>query len=282
MKLKYPVYIISKGRAEVGTTRKAFESMGMSYKIVIEPQEYSAYSEHINPDNILVLPFSNLGQGSIPARNWVMEHSISIGAERHWIFDDNISRFCRLNKNRRIPVADGTIFRCMEDFTDRYENIALSGPNYRFFAPERSVKEPYILNWRVYSMILINNKIDHRWRGRYNEDTDLSLRLLKDGWCTIVFNAFLGDKLGTMIMKGGNTDHVYVDEDKRKKFAESLRDQHPDVVKVIWRFDRWHHDVNYKPFKNNKLIKKKGLIIPKCVNNYGMKLKRIGELKNVM
>jgi hypothetical protein len=39
----------------------------------------------IDPKKILVLPFSNLGQGGIPARNWVWEHSISIGAKRHWI-----------------------------------------------------------------------------------------------------------------------------------------------------------------------------------------------------
>ena len=57
-------------------------------------------------------------------------------------------------------------------------------------------------------------------------------------------------------MKGGNTDNVYHDTDNRREFAESLREQHPDVVEVVWRYERWHHQVNYKPFKDNKLIKK--------------------------
>ena len=28
---------------------------------------------------------------------------------------------------------------------------------------------------------------------------------------------------------------------------------HNDVSKVDWRFSRYHHTVNYLPFKNNKL-----------------------------
>ena len=39
--------------------------------------------------------------------------------------------------------------------------------------------------------------------------------------------------------------------------AESLVKQHPDVVRMVYRWDRWTHSVNYKQFKlNNKLIKK--------------------------
>jgi len=34
-----------------------------------------------------VLPFSNLGLGSYPARNWCWEHAISEGHAFHWILD---------------------------------------------------------------------------------------------------------------------------------------------------------------------------------------------------
>lgn len=276
MQPQYPIYIISKGRWESRLTSKALERMNVPYHIVVEPQEYDEYAKVIDPNKILTLPFSNLEQGSIPVRNWVWEHSISEGFERHWILDDNIIRFLRLNRNRRLPLADGTIFRCAEDFTDRYENVALSGFNYRFFAPDRGEHIPaFHLNTRIYSMILVNNKLPHRWRGKYNEDTDLSIRVLKDGWCTILFNAFLGDKGTTMTQKGGNTDTIYNTGDKRREFAESLKVQHPDVVEVVWRYDRWHHQVNYEPFRRNKLIKKEGLIIPRGINNYGMVLKRV-------
>ncbi len=191
MNPKYPVYVISKGRSETRLTSKALDRMKVPYHIVIEPQEYDDYAKYIAPDKIYTLPFSNLGKGSIPARNWVWDHSVSIGAERHWIMDDNIRNFCRRNNNLKVNVSSGTILKISEDFTDRYENIALSGLQYRFFVPDISVRPACTFNTRIYSCILIKNDIPYRWRGRYNEDTDLSIRALKDGWCTILFYAFL-------------------------------------------------------------------------------------------
>ena len=50
---------------------------------------------------------------------------------------------------------------------------------------------------------------------------------------------------------------------------------HPDVAEVVWKFNRWHHRVDYKSFKKNKLKKKEGLNIKKGINNYGMKVVKI-------
>lgn len=247
--------------------------MQVPYHIVIEPQEYDEYVKVIDPEKILVLPFSELGQGSIPARNWIWEHSISIGAERHWILDDNIEAFNRLNRNMKPEVETGAIFRAAEDFVDRYENVPLAGFNYYSFCKTTDKVPPFYLNTRIYSCILIKNDLPYRWRGRYNEDTDLSLRVLKDGYCTILFNAFLAGKVTTMRMKGGNTDELYAD-DGRKKMAEALVELHPDVTKVVWKFKRWHHQVDYKQFKKNKLILKKGVTLLDINNEYGMVLKR--------
>lgn len=274
---KYPIYIISKGRSKTRLTSKALEKMDVPYNIVVEPQEYKEYANVIDPQKIIVTPFSNLGQGSIPARNFVWEHSINAGAERHWIMDDNIAAFSRLNNNLQVNVTSGTIFKCAEDFTDRYTNIALAGLQYDFFIKAKTVVPPYRLNTRIYSCTLIKNDIDFRWRGRYNEDTDLSIRVLQEGLCTMLFYAFTQEKATTMTMKGGNTDELYSD-DGRLKMAQSLEAQHPDIVKVVKKFNRWHHDVDYSGFKDNKLIKRDGLIIPDVVNDYGMKLIQKTEL----
>ena len=276
MNPNYPVYIISKGRWESRLTSKALESMGVPYRIVIEPQEYDNYAAVIDPKKILVLPFSNLGQGSIPARNWVWEHSISEGYGRHWILDDNIKRFFRFNNNLKLSVSSGAIFKAAEDFTDRYKNIALSGFQYFMFVWRKEQRNPFILNTRIYSCILIKNDIPYRWRGRYNEDTDLSLRALKDGWCTVLFLSFLAEKMPTMTMKGGNTDELYKD-DGRLKMAMSLREQHPDVTTVRWKWNRWQHVVDYSRFKANKLILKDGVDIKQGVDNYGMVLTKLDD-----
>ena len=280
MNPKYPVYIISKGRWESRLTVNALEKIKVPYHIVIEPQEYDQYASVINSDKIYVLPFSNLGQGSIPARNWVWEHSISIGAERHWILDDNIKGFVRFNNNKKIIIESGIIFRILEDFVNRYENVALAGFNYNFLGGSQWCGNvpPFYLNSRIYSDILIKNDIPYRWRGRYNEDTDLSIKALKDGWCTILFQIFLAGKITTMKMKGGNTDELYRQDDEfdgRLEMAKSLQEQHPDVVKITRKWGRWQHHVDYKPFRKNKLIKKKGIVIPEGINNYGLELVEI-------
>lgn len=273
---KYPIYIISKNRADTRLTSKSLEQMKIPYSIVIEPQEFDMYAKVINPDKILQLPFSNLGQGSIPARNWVWDHSLSIGAKRHWILDDNINGFGRLQHNKKTKVCSHRFFEILENFVDRYKNVGMAGCEYDYFLPRKVKHKPYRLNTRIYSNILIKNDLPHRWRGKYNEDTDLSLRVLKDGWCTILFQAFYAHKTPTLIMKGGNTDQVYGDSDNRMEFADSIVEQHPDVAKKVWRYNRWHHEIDYSPFKKNKLEYVDGFEIPKEPNNYGLVLRKIG------
>jgi len=275
MNPRFPVYVISKGRSDTRLTVKALEKRSIPFRIVIEPHELKEYSAVIAPEKILVLPFSNLGQGSIPARNWVWEHSLSEGHERHWILDDNIRAFYRFNNNLKVPTTSGTTFAAAEDFSERYENVAISGFNYFMFVSRKSKTAPFTANTRIYSCILILNRIPYRWRGRYNEDTDLSLRALKDGWATILFNAFLAEKSVTMSMKGGNTESLYKLDGKtdgRLLMAQSLQQQHPDVCTITRKWGRWQHHVDYRPFKKNKLILKPGVVIPEGNNEYGMKL----------
>jgi hypothetical protein len=262
---RYPIYIISKGRAETRLTSKALEAMNIPYSIVVEPQEFSDYQKVIAPSKILVLPFSNLGKGSIPARNWVWEHSKKGKHKRHWILDDNISGFRKLENKKRIKVTDHQCFSVIEDFVDRFVNVPMAGMQYTGFMVSESstakgaAKNPVTMNTRVYSCILLENKTHHRWRGRYNEDTDLSIRFLKDGDCTMLFNYFMCDKQATMTMSGGNTDQLYRQDqnfDGRLEMAKQLQAQHSDVTTIIHRWGRWQHCVNFNRFKNNVLLKK--------------------------
>lgn len=253
--MNYPIYVISKGRHDCQMTSRALSRMGKKHYVVVEPQEKEKYLSLL-PDfgEILVTPFSNLGQGSIPVRNFVWDHSFGRKDKRHWIIDDNISNFYKIENGKRVIAQDKEIFNKAESFVDKFSNVPMSGFNYTTFAIPSSKIKPFTLNTRIYSCILIENKHSMRWRGKYNEDTDLSLRFLKKGLCTILFNAFLIDKTQTLKMKGGN-EGIYKETNNRIEFAESLRAQHPDVVKVVNKWGRYHHQVNYKPFKNNTLRK---------------------------
>jgi hypothetical protein len=291
MNPQFPLYIVSKGRADSRLTSRSLEAMDVPYHIVVEEQEYDEYASVIDEKKILVLDktyqdeydtFDDLGntksKGPGAARNFVWDHAMAEGYPWHWVMDDNIRGFYRLNNNKRIQVLSGSIFRAMEDFCLRYKNVGMAGPNYVMFAPDRQKQPPFVMNTRIYSCNLIRNDIPFRWRGRYNEDTDLSLRLLKAGWCTIQFNAFLQNKIVTQAVKGGNTAEFYSGEGTMPKSRMQIK-MHPDVSRLVWRFKRWHHYVDYTPFKGNRLIKKDNLDLVEGIDNYGMKLKKIGKDK---
>ena len=286
---QFPLYIPSKGRSEYMITSKALTEMGVQHSIVVEPQEVQKYKESVARMGLLTRVVElnmdykkqyklcdNFGltksTGSGPARNFIWDHSISEGHKFHWIMDDNIDGFYRMHRNERIKTKSPSMGRAMEDFVLRYSNVGMAGPNYAMFAFSSRAMPPYITNTRIYSCNLIRNDIPFRWRGRYNEDTILSLDMLKRGWCTIQFNAFLQKKLRTQTIKGGNTDELYKDGTKDK--SEMLKREHSDVTEVVWKYQRIHHHVDYTPFKKTKLIRREGLKIQDSVNDYGMKLKK--------
>jgi len=294
----FPLYVVSKGRSEYLTTPKALSAMGVKHYIVVEPSQVGEYKKAVSREGLIstVLEMDlgyklsyelcdDLGQdkstGPGPARNFAWEHSKAAGHSWHWVMDDNIRGFYRLNKNLKVPCKSPAFWRAMEDFVLRYTNVAMAGPNYFFFAPRKTKQPPFITNTRIYSCNFIRNDIQFRWRGRYNEDTILSLDMLKAGVCTIQFNAFLQDKLETQSQKGGNTEAFYHAEGEvlgGQKYADTgtvaksqmMVKVHPDVSKIVHRFSRIHHHVDYSGFKQS-LIRRKDK--PIGVNNYGMNLK---------
>ena len=266
---RFPLYIPTKGRADSRLTSKALTRMGVPHFLVVEPQEVDVYRRAAAGTTATVLPLDmsykgryelcdNLGltrsTGPGPARNFIWDHSIANGHAWHWVMDDNIDKFERLNKNTKIPCMSPAFWRAMEDFVLRYSNVAMAGPNYRMFAPCREQTQPYTTNTRIYSCNLIRNDVPFRWRGRYNEDTILSLDMLKARWCTVQFNAFLQSKLTTQTLGGGNTAEFYAREGTVPK-SVMLKVVHPDVTRLVMRFGREHHHVDYKRFKQPLLRK---------------------------
>jgi hypothetical protein len=284
---RYPIYIVSKGRADSRLTSKMLERQGVPYRIVVEAQEADAYRAVIDPHKVLVLDpayqrdydtCDDLGdtksKGPGPARNFAWAHSLAQGATSHWVMDDNIRRLYRMNRNAKIDCGTGTGWWAMEEFADRYANIAMCGPRYDFFAPRKQALPPLNMNTRIYSCNLIRNHLPFRWRGRYNEDTDLSLVCLKAGWVTLEFTAFLQKKMSTQLLAGGCTTEFYAHEGTGPK-SRLLVKMHPDVTRLTFRFGRVHHHVDYRPFKANRLVRKPGLEMPIGVDEFGMVLQDV-------
>ena len=133
---KYPIYIPSKGRAEQSLTAQCLDKDGIFFYLVVEPQEHDEYAERFGNTRVLTLPFRDRGS-SIPARNWIMDHAINAGHERHWQLDDNIRRFYRRKSLHRFPCRAGIALGLTERFVDRYENVAIAGLQYKKFVADR-------------------------------------------------------------------------------------------------------------------------------------------------
>lgn len=278
---KYPIYIVTKGRYENPITAKCFIEDGLDFKMLVEPQEYDQYCEAVGEKYVLKLPFSNLGLGSYPSRNYGWEHSIKNGHKRHWMFDDNIYKFRRIVKGKKIPCSAGIAIKVAEDFTDRYTNIAISGFNYSSFVVKGSSdNKPFRVNAHVYSAMLMSNSIPFRWRLKYNEDVDLCLQALHNKMCTVLFSAFTVDKVSTVAkMKGGNQDELYKDNAFEKKVLKtrSLEEVWPQYAETKIRFGRPHHIVSWKKHFKHGLIRNPFFDWDslKKVNEYGMKKVKI-------
>lgn len=257
--LKYPIYIISKGRWENPLTAKFLMKENIPFWIVVEPQEYEKYKTTIPEENIKVLPFSNLGLGSFPARNWCWEDSIELGYERHFLFDDNIRGFMKFKNKRISGEFTYEALTTLIKLTESYENVAISGFEYSGFVIPQSCNKPFKYNVHVYSCMLILNKIPYRWRLKYNEDVDLCLQVLHDKYCTISLNYYCQQKTSTTAkMKGGNQSELYLNNNENKKLlkVKSLEMVWPQYVETTVRFNRPHHFVNWKKHFKHNLIKK--------------------------
>lgn len=289
---KYPIYVPSKGRYKSGHTIKFLVRDGVKFYIVVEPQEADEYGRRYGYDRLLVLPWGGdceerrqfardrgIEEGNlITVRNWIKEHSIQNGDYRHWQLDDNIRHIKRRYRGKRIPCNSGLALKAVEGFVDRYDNIAIAGLNYEMFLPNGDNNiPPFYLNQRVYSCSLILNGLPHKWRLAYNDDTDLCLQVLSDGFCTVLVNAFLIQKIATMMVKGGNTTDLY-QGDGCLKMARSLERAWPGVVTTKRRFRRPQHVVkdSWKRF-GTPLKLKPGINLDDFdkVDEFGMTLKQI-------
>lgn len=250
-KSKYPIYIISKGRHEVTLTANNLEQSGLDYYIAVEPQEYDLYVKKLTVKRVLKLPFSNLGLGSYPARNFCWEHSIKLGYTYHWLFDDNILFWMKWINGKRVKIYDILpAIKYVEHYADKtnYDILGFEEPNFVVRPP----KKPFKINCHVYSAMLIKNNLLYRWRLKYNEDVDLCLQILHNGGTTASCVYYMANKVSTADkMKGGNQTELYKGNDPKKNLlkAKMLEAVWPQYAKTVIRFNRHHHFVDWKVFK---------------------------------
>lgn len=264
---RFPFYIPTKGRPGQQLTAARLLAIGITPTLVVEDSEHDAYAA-ANPDcKVVVWPQRYMDEyertpeldphpTTGAAHNFAWDHSRELGYTHHWIMDDNIRRFCYRGSDGKVrshpPGPDP--FRWHEALMLRYRNLA----GFSLGLGGTYGGRPFTLNTRLYCATLYRNDLHEygiRWRRGLNDDTIVSLDILKTRyWCTAESHMLLGFKVPTSRtarLPGGMTD-FYADGGFIRKAAEAVR-VHPDCVRVVTRYGRIHHHLDYSQF-TQKLI----------------------------
>ena len=234
-KIKYPIYVPSKARSEIKLTTKCLADNNISFYVVVEPQDADDYHKEYSENQIVVMEKNNQGIGYV--RNACKKHSISIGADYHWQIDDNIKDFRIRENNKNVVKNTKNILAAAENYISHFDNIGAASLSHTIFAFARNTHVS--INRQTYSCMLINNKLNILYRHDCIEDTDYSMQVLTEGYCTILFNKLLMGKAATGQYKGGNTDTVHAG-DGRLMRSRKLQEYWPGAFKVIKKKERWH------------------------------------------
>lgn len=258
--LAFPVYIPTRGRPQKQITAERLLDIGISPTLVVEDAEHDAYAAHNPGCSVVVWPQSYFDTyertpeldphpTTGAAHNYAWDHARDAGYSHHWIMDDNILRFWHRVKGKYTSNPPASVFAAHETLAQRYRNLAgmALGLGNTFSAA------PFTLNTRLYCATLYRNDLHEygiRWRRGLNDDTIVSLDILKTGyWCTAESHMLGIQKVGTSRskrMSGGMTD-FYANGGFLRKSAEAVR-LHPDCMRTVERFGRIHHLVDYKQF----------------------------------
>lgn len=271
-KPKYPVYVISLNRFQIDRcfTIKHLENMNVKYRLCVMTREINNYKKTVDDYNFtncieIISIDDNFDMGGTPQRMKCWAHSKELGYCKFWLLDDNIDGYYYYNRLQKVKINNGLVFTSLENFIDNIkEPVGLIGHNYLMDNPSTTMRNPFQVNTKVYSSMLINrellDKYDVKFTLKYNEDVDLCMECLFNNIKTVSVNYFLSNKKATLSVKGGNTDTIYDNGKKFKDKVDCLINKWDskciNIVKIINKHKdkRPHHSVDYDKFGVNKVI----------------------------
>ena len=201
---KYPVCIISKDRSDICTTHNLFESNGIKYFYMVEPQDYDAYVERFGKDKVVNIKAND--KGVYYVRNLCIDWSKKQGYEKHWQIDDNVKKLFYRPNNKYKGTRDRYEIKNVIKMLVSIEKIADKCVNYGGGCLGHdgfafSKKNNIDLNKMIYCFQLINNNIKSRYQPNTSEDVDFSVRLLMEKYVTLVFNEYSFTKPKVVVQK---------------------------------------------------------------------------------
>ena len=268
MKKLNTIYIISKGRPWCRTA-KLLESLGYPEWFIVcgtndetLPEYKKRWGNKVlvfdwkketeTTDTLDNFGFESMPSGATPVRNATIRISQQRGEKRHWQFDDDYRAFYLYNKqkNKFERIRDGkTLYNEMNVISSFADKANL--PNAGFcltnasFPDSACTVEPRVFN--MHNLPSDPEKAQF-WRGRMNDDLINAIEVLQKGGREFAFKFLATNMVPSQSEKGGLTD-IYKEIGTVRKTAYAVLIA-PGAVKLVIRFGRYHHRVNWDTLKS--------------------------------
>lgn len=259
------IFIISKGRPSCTTakTLTKIEYPGEWYIVCGNNDEtVDEYIKNWGKDRVLIFDWyqqikeSNLldnfgckdmGSGAVPVRNATRKIAEAMGKKRHWQFDDDYTGFAIAR-----PRAKAWKKLNGQELESELFKLAMFGDKAGLtnigFTPSGDARPD---TWNVYKKRVFNahnmptaNHEFMEWKGRMNDDLINSIECKHKGKKILSVKYLKMDMKLTQQEEGGNTD-IYKDSGTVRKTAYAVLFE-PKAVKLINKFWRYHHRVNWR------------------------------------
>jgi len=210
-KLQYPICIVSKDRHDTCTTHKLLEYEGVKWFYMVEPQDYKSYVDRFGENKVVNIEQND--KGIYYVRNYCIEWSKKNGFDRHWQVDDDLRSLhyrpmnnLKGTRNRTRIENPTKMLSYIEGISNKCVNYGAGCLTHDGFA--FSKKNDIDVNKMIYCFQLINNLIKARYQPKTSEDVDFSVRILKEGFVTMVFNKYSFCTPSSGTLKGGCNSSV--------------------------------------------------------------------------
>lgn len=210
--MKYPVFILSKGRADkqYATTISLLEASNIPYTVFVEPQELELYKKAFPlAEGFVTLKEGTTGEANV--RQSILEYAREQKIPAYWQLDDNIRAFNRVDNRRVGKVTAKEVLMAIEGLFDRYERIGMASADHQQVAWAQV--KPFTFNRGTWCCVLTSTEapINYDLTLPMRCDVDIVLQVLTSGWHTIVSHKWCMTKPSAGKSPVGGLHDVYRD-----------------------------------------------------------------------
>lgn len=300
--MNYNIYVPSYGRSHQilssGTVGMLQEFNVENWYVAIDPSQYEAYSKVIEKKHIIIRDISfrdesvtdittslaspNYTHGTAGIYNFLLSFSRSLGEAKYWTMDDDIVGIAmKAKKGDENMKADDVydkndFYRCskiVEDYGFDYKKFMKSledtsdkARNPGFVALEKfglvfALPIYWKLGTRAYSYYLTDNSSQINHIGALNNDVTTSIEVSKRGFVNMLFEGICYNSLPTQA--GGGLTEQYKRWGTLEK-SKRLVKVSPQCAKIVDRYSRVHHSVDYNAYNKQRLVGKAIVDSPKA------------------